>query len=279
MPATWDSIAYRLLKLVSTSRNRLTEAEVAAQAERRDHQASQARWFLSLLDGSIDYQGKTVLDIGSGYGDLCIQLAKTGAQSVVGVDIDPVRVDRARRLAEQEGVQELVKFQCADFVKDFKTTQQFNLILSFDAFEHILDPLGCLQKAFACLPNRGSLATLFGPLWWSPNGAHTRGFTRLPWVHILFPEKVVLRVRAEYYRPDQTVERYEDIVGHLSRMTVMRFRQYAAQAGFKIRLFRLNPDKDWARHGILRPFNSIVNGMPVLRELGAQLLLAILDKP
>jgi hypothetical protein len=105
------------------------------------------------------------------------------------------------------------------------------------------------------------------------------GFTPVPWVHVLFPERVVLRVRAEYYRPGQIVERYEDIVGHLNRMTVGRFEQYAVEAGFKIRVFRVNPDKDRTRHGILRPINSVINATPILRELGSQLLLAILDKP
>ena len=42
----------------------------------------------SLLDTKyLDYRDKSVIDIGCGRGDLCIMLAKTGAQKVVGVDL------------------------------------------------------------------------------------------------------------------------------------------------------------------------------------------------
>jgi hypothetical protein len=88
-----------------------------------------------------------------------------------------------------------------------------------------------------------------------------------------------MRVRAEYYRPDQFVERYEAIAGHLNQMTVGCFERCAVEAGFEIRVFRVNPDKDRTRHGILRPINSVINATPLLRELGSQSLLAILDKP
>lgn len=274
-----EAVAYRLFKLLSHPRNRLTEAQISAKAAQRDYQPAIPRWFLDFVDEYVDYRNKTVLDIGCGYGDLCIMLAKTAARRAVGVDVDQVRIDCARRNAKKEGVQQFLDFECADFVEDYTPVECFDLVFSLDALEHILDPLGCLRKAYNCLKKGGTLATLFGPLWWSPYGAHTFGFTRVPWVHILFPERVVLRVRAEYFRPDQVVERYEDIVGHLSRMTVGRFEQYAVGAGFKIRVFRVNPDKDRTRHGILRPINSVINATPILRELGSQLLLAILDKP
>jgi hypothetical protein len=105
------------------------------------------------------------------------------------------------------------------------------------------------------------------------------GFTPIPWVHLLFPERAVLKVREEKYRPDQPAERYEDIPGHLSRMTVARFRAAALAAGFHLRLLRLNPDKDVSRGGLFRPANALINTVPLLRELGAQLLLAVLEKP
>lgn len=278
MTSLSETIACRLLKLLSHSRNRLTEAQISARAEQTTYQPNTPRWFLNFLDGYIDCRNKTVLDIGCGRGDLCITLAKAGVKRAVGVDVDQVRIDCARRNANTEGVQDFVDFECTDF-KDYAAVERFDLAFNLLAFEHILDPLGCLQKTYKCLKKGGTLATLFGPLWWSPYGAHMWGFTRVPWVHVLFPEKVVLRARAECYRPDQLVERYEDIVGHLNRMTVGRFERYAIEVGFKIRVFRVNPDKDRTRRGILRPINSAINTNLVLRELGSQLLLAILDKP
>ena len=277
MTSLSETIAYRLLRLLSHSCSRLTEAQISAKVEQRAYQPDRPRWFLDLVGEYIDYRNKTVLDIGCGYGDLCITLAKAGVKRAVGVDVDRVRIDCAWRNAKTEGVQDFVDFEYADF-KDYVPVERFNLVFNLLAFEHILDPLSCLQKVYECLKEGGTLATLFGPLWWSPYGAHTGGFTRVPWVHVLFPERVVLRVRAENFRPDDVVERYEDIVGHLNRKTVSRFERYAVEAGFKIRVFRVNPDKDRTRRGILQPINSIINATPILRELGSQLLLAILDK-
>ncbi len=62
-------------------------------------------------------------------------------------------------------------------------------------------------------------------------------------------------------------------------MTVKRFQQSALAAGFRIRLLRLNPDKDVLCDGLFRPLNQLVNAVPVLREVGALLLLAVLEKP
>jgi SAM-dependent methyltransferase len=279
MKSLSETVAYRSLKLLSHPRNRLTEDQISTKAAQRAYQPDTPRWFLELIGEYVDRRDKTVLDIGCGYGDLCIMLAKTGAKKAIGVDVDQVRIDYARRRAREEGVQGFLEFECADFVKDYAPVECSDLVLSLDAFEHILDPLDCLRKAYKCLKKSGTLATLFGPLWWSPYGAHMWGFTPVPWVHFLFPERVVLRVRAECYRPNQIVERYEDIVGHLNRMTVGRFERYAVEAGFKIRMLRVNPDKDRTRLGILRPINSVINATPILRELGSQLLLAILDKP
>jgi len=96
---------------------------------------------------------------------------------------------------------------------------------------------------------------------------------------LLFPEPVVMRVRRECYRPDEPAERYEAITGHLSRMTVERFRRHALETGFTLSVLRVNPDKDRFRRGLFRPLNAMINAQPRLRELGAQSLFAVLERP
>jgi SAM-dependent methyltransferase len=273
-----ETVAYHLLKWFSHSRNRLTQPEISAHAAQRALDFETPRWFLDFANPYVDYRGQTVLDIGSGYGDLCIWLAKTGAAQVTGVEIDSVRTESARRQAAQEGLSAQVEFVCVDFVADFRPVSAYDLILSLDAFEHVVEIERCLQKAYHCLRPGGSLVTLFGPLWLSPYGAHMWGFTPVPWVHLLFPESVVMRLRRERYRPDEPADRYESIIGHLSRMTVERFHRSAVEAGFAIRVLRVNPDKDRRWGGWLRPFNALINRQPILREFGAQLLLAVLTR-
>lgn len=279
MRSPTERLAYRLLRLCSHSRHRQTNAEIAAEAANAAYDPETPRWFLSFLQGQVDYRGKDVLDIGCGFGDLCLYVALNGAKRAVGVDVDCLRIEGARRNAGAAGLTGQTEFCCCNFVTEFRPETLFDVVFSLDAFEHVTDTLGCLRRAYQVLRPGGLLATLFGPLWYSPNGGHMGGFTPIPWVHLIFPERVVLKVREEQYRPDQPAERYEDIPGHLSRMTVRRFQQSALAAGFRIRLLRLNPDKDVSRGDLFHPLNQLVNAVPVLRELGALLLLAVLERP
>ncbi|HXF64486.1 MAG TPA: class I SAM-dependent methyltransferase [Caldilineaceae bacterium] len=73
----------------------------------------------------IHLRGATVLDIGCNSGGYCLWAKKQGARRVVGIDIDPIRLDQARRLAEIEqldieflnmGIAELADFDRFDVV-------------------------------------------------------------------------------------------------------------------------------------------------------------------
>ncbi len=271
-----DTLAYRLLKACAHDRCRRDAAAIARQLADLHHHGRRAVRLLDMLARFVDYRGKDVLEIGCGTGDLSIALAKAGAKRVIGVDIDRGRIEAATRKAGEEGVASIVSFHAADFVHDCMPMSPVDLVFSENAFEHILSPSECLGKVYACLRAGGVLATRFGPLWLSPYGAHAWEFTRLPWVHLLFPERVVLRVRAELYRPDDPATRYEDVQGHLNRMTVSRFTALASARGFRIAALRANPSLD---AGPLKWVNGLVNAVPPLRELGAHVLLAVLEKP
>ena len=128
-------MAYRLLRALSNPRNRLTDAQISTNVAQRTYQPDTPHRFLDLAGEYFDYHNKSVLDIGCGCGDLCIMLAKTGVTRVTGIDIDRVRIDCARRNAEKEAVQEFLDFECTDFVKDYRSAECFDLVISLDAFE------------------------------------------------------------------------------------------------------------------------------------------------
>ena len=275
--STQNSVAYRLLRILSHDRNLRTHELMSRIARQVVHDGSSARAFLQYVGEhtQLNLKDRSVIDIGCGYGDLAIVVAKAGARRVVGVDVDQDWIATARRNAAAEGVGKVAAFECSDFVDDFNPDEPFDFAFSQNGFEHILDPVCCLMRAQDCLTPGGVLATMFGPLWNSPYGAHTRSYTPVPWVHFLFPEKVVLRVRAERYRPDDPAERYEDVRGHLNRMTVKRFRRCVIRAGFRVETMRLNPPQD---HGKYQPANAVINAVPLLQELGSLQLLAVLHK-
>ncbi len=271
----FDNVAYHLLKRLSHERNKQTNQQISAIAEQEAYNPTEAHTFLSYTQQYADYHGKTVLDVGCGTGDLAITLAKSGAGRVVGVDVDAERIVTARRKATVAEVEHLVTFEATDFTNNYQPDMPFDIIYSKDTFEHIPDPLTCLQKIHTCLVPQGLFVTLFGPLWLSPYGAHMVGFTRLPWVHLLFPERTVLQVRRDYFRPDEPATRYEDIRGHLNRMTVRRFKQHAHAANFSPQLIRLNPPQD---RGKYKALNALINSIPLLHEPASLLLLAVLEK-
>ena len=273
-----DGLAYRLLKVLSHHKNLRADEQISKIAEKTASDTCKASLFLGYLGKylDLDFKNRKIIDIGCGNGDLTITIAKSGARKVVGVDVDQERIATARRNAIVEKVDNLVTFECADFVNTFHSDDIFDIAFSQDALEHIASPLSCLYKIRDCLTPGGVLATIFGPLWCSPYGAHMWGFTPIPWVHFIFPEKAVLRVRTECFRPGDHVERYEDIRGHLNRMTVKKFKRYVIQAGFVIQTMRLNPRQDKGKYKLA---NYIVNETPLLQELGSHRLLAVLRKP
>lgn len=114
-----EQLAYRLLRLCSHSRNRQTNAEIAAEAANATYDPETPRWFLSFLRDQVDYRGKDVLDIGCGFGDLCLYLALNGAERVVGVDVDCLRIEGARRNATAVNLTGQTAFYCCDFVTDW----------------------------------------------------------------------------------------------------------------------------------------------------------------
>lgn len=60
---------------------------------------------LEWLDG-LDLRAKTVIDFGCGSGILAIAALKLGAQSAVGIDIDPQAISASRNNAQHNGVAE-----------------------------------------------------------------------------------------------------------------------------------------------------------------------------
>ena len=68
---------------------------------------------LEWLD-SLDLRGKTVIDFGCGSGILAIAALKLGAQSAVGIDIDPQAILASRNNAEQNGVADRLRLFLSD---------------------------------------------------------------------------------------------------------------------------------------------------------------------
>ncbi len=195
--------------------------------------------FLGRFEGRLSLDSKTVLDIGCGAGNLCVQAARHGAGRVVGVDVQPLEVPReliAQRFPDLSGRIELIE---TNGEMSELGDERFGVVLSKDSFEHYPDPESFVRVVAGRLEPGGLLAVHFAPLWKSPKGGHIDFMTRLPWAHLLFPERVVMAERKRF-RPAENAERFEDILGGLNKMTLRRFRGLMADSKLECLYFATN---------------------------------------
>ena len=84
-------------------------------------------------------------------------------------------------------------------------------------------------------------------------------FCRVPWVHFLFREETIMKVRAQY-RSDGA-RRFEEVAGGLNRMTVARAEELLRHSGFHLESLEAIPIRGWTwlvRNRKLREFFTSV---------------------
>jgi len=99
-----------------------------------------------LLEEAGLTEGMTCLDLGCGGGDVALQLAAlVGAKgSVVGLDMDEVKLDMAQQSAMRLGLAN-VQFRKSN-VQDWMEESQYDCIYSRFLLTHLPDPLSVLQQ-------------------------------------------------------------------------------------------------------------------------------------
>ena len=175
-----------------------------------------------------------VLDYGCGFGADVLECARHEVDAT-GFEVRQFLVQGARRRAERAGVR--CSFYQTNECTDLQGT--VDVILSVNCFEHYLDPAGVLEHMRQVLKSQGVVLVYFCPPWLHPYGGHSQEMTPLPWVHLIFPERTVVRVRAEYYQEKATS--YEEAAGGLSRMTIAKFKRVVASSPFAFRKLELLP--------------------------------------
>lgn len=82
-----------------------------------------------------DVCGKSVLDLGCGFGHNCIDFVKRGATNVVGIDIS----EKMLYVAEKEFSDEKITYLNMSMTDISRLTQKFDLIYSSLAFHYVND--------------------------------------------------------------------------------------------------------------------------------------------
>jgi SAM-dependent methyltransferase len=196
-----------------------------------------------------EVENKAICDFGCGSGDQVIALRDAGARVVWGVDTNHKRVEECIRKSEgQEGIH---------FSNSIELEHKgiFDLVISQNSMEHYPDPYKTLMEMKSLLKPQGNLLITFGPPWYSHNGAHMAFFTKIPWVHLIFPEKWIMAWRKKY-RSDGAM-RYEEVESGLNKMSILKFERLIKEGGMKVVYQKY--------HGLKNI--DFLTRIPILREL------------
>ncbi len=221
-----------------------------------------------------DPAGKSVLDVGCGYGGVLAELAGTFAlKSALGIDLDAGMVRQGSERCPKGVRLEVRDFFGMDAVdpeaydpedhgsevlrRAALASGGYDLILLRDVLEHIPDAEGALAKAASLLAPGGLIFASFAPFY-SPFGGHQHNgsglFANVPWLQIL-PEKwfrAALHLRGNSYKSGQSL--LADMESVLrTRLTIGRFRRMIPAAGLRAGYF--------ARY-LSRPDYRIKFGLP-----------------
>lgn len=167
--------------------------------------------------------GKVVIDFGCGEGMEAIEIARSGAARVIGIDIRENVLQVARRHAAQAGLSENI----CSFAQ--KTNERADAIVSIDSFEHFSDPGHILKLMHALLKPGGECLISFGPTWYHPLGGHL--FSVFPWAHLMFSERALISWRSAFKTDGAT--RFGEVEGGLNQMTISRFERLVAASPFQ----------------------------------------------
>src|SRR5689334_1813331 len=145
----------------------------------------------------ISVARKTVVDFGCNDGAMSAEYLKAGATKVIGVDIDAKALERAREFRASPYI---------DFVQSSTTripveSGSVDVLIAFDVLEHVSQPLPILREIHRVLKPDGR--AVIGTIGWRmPMAPHLWSVMPVPWAHVLWSEKTLLKVcRRVYHSP------------------------------------------------------------------------------
>jgi SAM-dependent methyltransferase len=205
--------------------------------------------FWSRFVGQPALTGLTVMDVGSGWGSLCVDIAHAGAQRVIGLDINTRLVEFAQVYSRQQfpELSNTLEFAAEDLQR-YAAPVMFDLIVSKDSFEHIIDLDGMLAAMKARLKPGGRIYAGFGPLYPTPYGDHDRrqnifrpwgvvgsALAALPWGHLMLERQMIALYNR--HRMPQIESMYD--LG-LNKRGLSDYQRAFAKSGLRIVSLRTN---------------------------------------
>jgi SAM-dependent methyltransferase len=193
----------------------------------------------------LQKEGLSVLDLGCGDGMTAYCLGAYGYQPVL-IDIDDWRDHRAKN----------IPFIRGDVCKGVPIkSEQFDLVVSFNTFEHLKDPREALRELARVCKDGGHLYVDFDPLYCSPLGLHAYCFT-FPYPQFLFSPKFLEEKVRKLGVYDLGRKNFS-----LQPTNQWRFAQYKELwSGFGLEVVSMENERDYRHLKIVEKFPEAFSG-------------------
>ena len=200
-------------------------------------------------------RGKDILDFGCGDGALSLHLAmEEGASSIIGVDLEPTAIARAKTALESTKLPRSVRIEFLEGSTNGLPIpdKSIDVLVAFDCLEHVMSPLPIFRDWFRVLRPGGRCLLEWFP-YRGPWGPHMESLIPIPWAHVLFGQQAMFRAAARLYDLPQFVPRHWDLdstgikkpnkwkqwssfreQGYINELDIKTFRSITQAAGLRI---------------------------------------------
>ncbi|HHZ02805.1 MAG TPA: class I SAM-dependent methyltransferase [Tissierellia bacterium] len=225
------------------------------------------------------FKDKVVLDIGCGAGGKTIFYASKGVKKIVGIEILDKYREEAQALAKEYNLQDKFEFVTGDASNMPFESNSFDTIIMNDAMEHVDEPEKVLDECYRVLKKDGKLYLNFPP-YNHPYGAHLSDAIGIPWVHVFFSEKTLIKTYKKLVkdlpdgkdRIDFRISKREDgseYFSYINKMTIKRANNILKNSKFTIEYYSEEP---------LRSFFKYPARIPFLKEFLVKMVVCVLKK-
>ena len=161
------------------------------------------------------FNGKVIVDYGSGFGYDSLFMLESGASHVYCLEVTEDRLKSCSHMHLSHGYHNAtyIDNNNVEKLKDKIGTNKIDIIVCRDVMEHVPVPKVVLKSMYDILKPGGIAYIGFSPLYKSPFGPHISSYCKMPYVHIIFSEKTIIKVLKKLYGLPPTVHGYLDIPG------------------------------------------------------------------
>lgn len=230
------------------------------------------KYYYPEFDLLKEIKDKIILDIGAGSGGKTTFYAISGGKRVIGIDTEEEFIIQARKFALSKNVKN-IDFIVANAEKMPFQDASFDMCIMNDVFEHVSNPEIVLKEVNRVLKVNGKVL-INSPPYFHPYGAHLTDLIGIPYVHLFFPESVLINAYKKLALNTQSPEKRINLrfglvnnreqITYINKMTIARFEKIIFnQDQLKTILYKLIPLKKSLSYLLKTPFREFFTKMIV----------------